>query len=105
MAETQRITGGYMEDWDSNNEWLNGGGAVTIDTGIDIPLGRDATVEASLVDVILVVDDILGSPIPTVPVVTINALGQVRVTFGNSAAAGNQFKWTCRVDYRHSATR
>lgn len=102
MAETQRITGGYMEDWDSNNEWVNGGHVETLDTGIEI---QNLPEELALVDVALVIDDIIGSPLPSVPVVSRNALGQVRVQFQNDAAAGNQFKWTCRIDYRHSAKR
>lgn len=102
MPATQRITGGYQEDWDSGDAWMNGGEAATLATGIEIP---NVTEILADVEVELIVDDIIGAPILSVPIVTRTAGGQVQVDFQNEAAAGNQCKWTAKVEWRHSAGR
>jgi hypothetical protein len=99
MATTRVFQGVHREDW-QDTSFVDGGTVVQIDTAIEI---REAF-QLGDVDVQIIIDEVIGSPV--VSNITKSAVaGLLRVTFDNSAPAGNQLKWTAKIAYNHTIIR
>jgi len=112
MAVAKTYDGTYREVW-TETDWLDGGGAVDVQTAI--PLSADATTRTQQLldmDVRVHIDDVIGIPAPgaiTVTAVQTKATEPqqyvARVQWSNTAAAGNRMKYTMEIEMIHSSVK
>lgn len=99
MAAARTYRGAHREEW-TEAAWLDGGGAVTIDT--DIPIRQ--AVHLTDTQVTFFVTDKIGNPVIG-NVVKSQVNDKLRVAFDNTAGAGNQVKYVMRAEHIHSIVK